>query len=103
MAACCRQADRVLSSLSGCAYACQWPIAFSAYSSLRLGWAPIERCRCGALQKNTAQGPLVHQAVLKIPHQLLGKMSAQQQASIIAEIAKELQQLAGPAADMDDD
>lgn len=52
--------------------------------------------------KNTAQGPLAHQAVLKIPHKLLDKMSAQQQASIIAEIAKELQQLAGPAADMDE-
>ena len=30
-------------------------------------------------------------------------MSAQQKASITAEIAEELQQLAGPAADMDED
>ena len=45
---------------------------------------------------------LAHQAVLKIPHKLLDKMPAQQRASIIAEFAKELQQLAGPAADMDE-
>ena len=38
LSVCCRQADGVLSCVSGYAFALrQWPTAFSAYSSLRLG------------------------------------------------------------------
>ena len=85
----------MLSCLSGCACACHWPTAFSAYGSLRprLRWAPSKQCHCGALQKQAAQAALANQAVLKIPHKLLKKMSAQEQTAIIAEVGKDLLQL----------
>ena len=35
----------------------------------------------------------MNQAVLKVPHKLLEKMSVQQQTAIIAEVGKELLQL----------
>ncbi|BDA48950.1 hypothetical protein COCOBI_13-0600 [Coccomyxa sp. Obi] len=44
-------------------------------------------------KKHAAQAPLANQAVLKIPHKLFKKMSAQEQTAIIAEVAKQLQQL----------
>ena len=55
--------------------------------------APIKHCHCGALQRHAAQAPLVNQAVLKIPHKLLEKMSIRQQTAIIAEVGKQLLQL----------
>ena len=47
----------------------------------------------GLQKKAKAKGQLAHQAVLKIPHKLLEKMSVEEQAAIIIEVAKGLEEL----------
>ena len=47
----------------------------------------------GLQKKAKAKGQLAHQAVLKIPHKLLQKMSVEEQAAIIIEVAKGLEEL----------
>ena len=44
-------------------------------------------------KKAKAKRQLAHQAVLKIPHKLLQKMSVEEQAAIIIEVAKGLEKL----------